>query len=331
MTVFKPLKSVTVLCCAFLFFLIASFSSHLKAQLKDTQRASEITYFFSVDPGIRVHLNKPAFPDPGKKSVVIFYALPNGNSIEMTIGSRMTDTTDWHFDIQHIGAQIRFLRSELTDVNITAVYLENSKKSWPAWRAQFDQSDDLIASIVETIKKQFDAGTEFILSGHSGGGSFITGYINAHNSIPRDISRIIYLDANYSYSDSLRHGEKLHSWLRADTTHKLCVIAYDDREIVLNGKKVVGPSGGTFRATRRMLEYFREVTDIASFQDSSIVQYEAFNKRLRMIVHTNPENTILHTVLVEKNGLIHAALFNTPAEARNYRFFGDRAYSDFIE
>jgi hypothetical protein len=290
-----------------------------------------MTYEFTVEPEVRIHVNRPTFPDTSKKSMVILYALPNGNTIEMTIGRHLREGLDWHYNIQHIGAQVRFLRKKLTDRNITVMYLETQQKSWPAWRKAHENNAELIRRIVAAIAEQNPAGSEFIVAGHSGGGSFINGLMNAFDSIPGNIGRIIYLDANYSYDDSLGHGRKLVQWLRADTTHKLSVIAYDDREITFKGKKVIGPDGGTYRATRRMVEYFRDQTDIRSFQDSTILQYEAYNNRSRFIVHTNPDTLILHTVLVETNGLIHSVLFNTEQEGSDYTFSGPRAYHDLID
>jgi hypothetical protein len=40
------------------------------------------------------------------------------------------------------------------------------------------------------------------------------------------------------------------------------VVAYDDREIMLNGRKVVGPTGGTFRRTDEMIARFGRLTEI---------------------------------------------------------------------
>jgi len=319
--------SVTVLCCAFL--LLASCSG-IEPIHRTPNPVAEMKYDFSLDPEIRVHVNRPSFPDSGKKTMVILYALPNGNSIEMTIGKQLHEGDDWHYDIQHIGAQVRFLRKQLPEVNIVVFYLENKQKSWPAWRKMYSNNHEIIRTIVTSFTTLYHPDTEFIIAGHSGGGSFINGLLNAYDTIPQKISRIAYLDANYSYDDSLDHGKKLFQWLYADTTHKLSVIAYDDREITFNGKKVISPTGGTYRATQRMMNYFREWTDIRSFQDSAILQYESFNNRSRFIVHTNPDTLILHTVLVEKNGLIHSVLFNTPMEEQQYKFFGPRAYQEFI-
>jgi len=47
------------------------------------------------------------------------------------------------------------------------------------------------------------------LTGHSGGGSFLFGYIDAADDIPAAVDRIVFLDANYSYSDTDKHGDKL--------------------------------------------------------------------------------------------------------------------------
>ena len=190
--------------------------------------------------------------------------------------------------------------------------------------------DSQVARIVDYVRFETGNPGSVILSGHSGGGSFLTGFINAYDSIPGFISRIVYLDANYSYDDSLNHGKKLLHWLQSDTTHKLSVIAYDDREIVFNGKKVIGPTGGTFRATQRMIQRFTQSTDISSQKDSTILQYSTFQNRARFIIHTNPDTLILHTVLVERNGFIHSILFNTKYEERDYKYFGERAYKNLI-
>ena len=63
--------------------------------------------------------------------LLIFYALPNGNTIEQTIGKAIKPGDDWHFDIQHIGAQLAFLAGEDHDRQLVVAYLENNLKSWP--------------------------------------------------------------------------------------------------------------------------------------------------------------------------------------------------------
>src|SRR5204863_8425521 len=87
------------------------------------------------------------------KPLLILYALPNGNTTEQTIGKAIKPGDDWHYDIQHIGAQTRFLRRLLPNRPIIVAYLENNLKSWPAWRKK--HGDKFIPEIVEAVKKPF--------------------------------------------------------------------------------------------------------------------------------------------------------------------------------
>ncbi|MDD8017725.1 MAG: hypothetical protein PHP42_05090 [Bacteroidota bacterium] len=275
-------------------------------------------------------INEKPQRDKAKPTILILYALPNGNSIEMTFGRRMKRNLDWHYDVQHIGAQTRFLRSVLPDKNIIVAYLETNERSWPAWRKKHDNGNSEIARIVNMLRYETGDPNSVVLSAHSGGGSFVSGFLNEFDTIPSYVARIAYLDANYSYDDSLDHGKKLLQWLKADSSHHLEVIAYDDREIMVNGKKIIGPTGGTYRATQKMIQRFREETDFNERQDSTIQRYTAFHGHAEFIIHTNPDTLILHTVLVEKNGFIHFILQGTPYEEKNYIFFGKRVYSKFI-
>ena len=54
------------------------------------------------------------------------------------------------------------------------------------------------------------------------------------------------------------------------------------------------------------------------------------DRRIQFLLHTNPANKILHTVQVEKNGLIQSLLAGTPLEEQAYQYFGERAYSELI-
>src|ERR1019366_8697613 len=145
---------------------------------------------FTFDPEVKVRVNAPgqaAFAG-SRKVLLIFYALPNGNTTDQTIGKVMQTGDDWHYDIQHIGAQTRFLRELIKDRVVVVAYLEAGPKSWPSWRTA--HGDKVIPQIIATVKKLF-AGheVETVLSGHSGGGSFIFGYLNAVDQIPNDVVR----------------------------------------------------------------------------------------------------------------------------------------------
>src|SRR5579875_1264049 len=66
-------------------------------------------------------------------TLLILFALPNGNTTEQTMGKKMQPGDDWHFDIQHIKAQTEFIRQRLKE-NVIVIYLENNYKSWPTWK-----------------------------------------------------------------------------------------------------------------------------------------------------------------------------------------------------
>jgi hypothetical protein len=201
----------------------------------------------------RILVNTPARESfaANKPVLLVFYALPNGNTIEQTIGKTLQPGEDWHFNIQHIGAQMRWLRNEITNRTIVVAYLEAGMKSWPAWRKKY--SDTRIAEILDGVRGIFSPNkTEVVLASHSGGGSLIFGYLNAVGKIPDDVKRIAFLDSNYGY-DSKLHADKIKNWLAASGENHLCVLAYQDYLGLLNGKSFVSEAGGTWGRSQVML------------------------------------------------------------------------------
>jgi hypothetical protein len=76
-------------------------------------------------PGTRILINAPLDGFNKKSSLLlIFYSLPNGNTIEQTSGKNLKDGDDWHYNIQHIAAQTRFLRNTIKNQTIVVVYLQ---------------------------------------------------------------------------------------------------------------------------------------------------------------------------------------------------------------
>jgi hypothetical protein len=293
-------------------------------------RFNERTVTFKLEPGIAIHINAPAEESfaGGKKVMVIFYALPNGNTTEQTIGKVVRPGDDWHFDIQHLGAQTRFLRELIPERAIVVVYLENDLKSWPAWRKQ--HGDKTIPEIIRASTAFFPANElELVLSGHSGGGSFIFGYLNAMETIPDAVVRLAFLDSNYAYEQSFT--EKLVRWLKTGQRHSLCVLAYDDSVALLNGKTFVSAAGGTWGKSHAMQADLAEAFAFAGRTNADFEKFAALDGRVQFILKKNPENKIFHTVQVERNGFIHSIVSGTPNENRGYDYFGDRAYSKWIE
>ncbi len=283
-------------------------------------------------PGVTATLIFPPHVDPRSRVDLILYALPNGNSTAQTIGKKIADGVDWHFDIQHIGAQTRALRAAgLT--NAIVVYLEADTKSWPEWRRVrgYPQANALIVRIVDQLTASIGdpANLDVTLAGHSGGGSFMFGFIEGRDFLPDWLARIAFLDAVYNF-DASRHGDKLAAWLHADTRHTLVSLAYDDREIMLDGKKIVSDSGGTWRASHRLLDYLAGAP-LAADTLGAFSRYHS--SQIEILLHPNPQNRILHTEMIgEMNGFMHAMLVRRPAYDSGAAVLKpERAYSKWVE
>jgi hypothetical protein len=284
-----------------------------------------------LEGSVRVLMNAPGRLDPQRPTHFILFATPNGNTLEQTLGSTRAADTDWHFDIQHVGAQVRRFRDVCDAENVVLVCLEAEGLSWPGWRARHADHSARIRRIVETLKSWLPvASPRITLACHSGGGSFLFGYLDAFEQVPAEVERIVWLDANYSYSDDLRHGDKLWAWLEGDTRRHLVVIAYDDREITLNGKRVVGPTGGTFRATERMRTRLSRETTFAESTQGNMQTARGLDGRIVLHVHANPDNKILHTALVgELNGLLEGLTIGRSVQPWG-NFGGPWAYRDGV-
>ena len=62
---------------------------------------------------------------------LVVYALPNGNTLEQTLGRKLRNGDDWHFDIQHIAAQTRFLRGAIADRALVVASSKPSRRVGP--------------------------------------------------------------------------------------------------------------------------------------------------------------------------------------------------------
>ncbi len=283
-----------------------------------------------LDSGVRVHVSAPlAFN--AERRVLVLYATPNGSTIEQTLGCRAAEGLDWRYDIQHIAAQFRLLRATDVKTDYVLAVVQAPKLSWPAFRRDEPRAGRIIPELIDSLAADVKA-TSIVLACHSGGGSFLFGALNAHEAIPDNIERIVFLDANYSYSDEDKHGDKLLAWLARDERHRLIVIAYDDREVVFNGKKAIGPDGGTYRATKRMTSRLGKDRELTETRIGPFLHTRDKTGQVQCFVHTNPENKILHTALVgDMNGLVHALTLGTDHEEKWGRFGGPRAYETWIQ
>jgi hypothetical protein len=286
-------------------------------------------------PDVLIHINAPSANkmDPKSKNLLIFYATPNGSTIEQTIGNTDSIAINWRYGIQHIGAQTRFLRTKIKNANVVVCYLQTKQKSWGTWRKS--HHDSLIAQMVDTLRLMLGPNTSVVLNGHSGGGNFVFGFINAHCKIPAFIERIAFIDSNYAYDEKLKHGEKMANWLKRSKKNALCILAYNDSIALLDGKPFVSPTGGTWNKSKEMAAYFEKMFNLANRHDSAFINMLALNSRLQIILKKNPAREILHTVQVERNGFIHSILSGTMLEEKDYAYFPVsypfKAYENFIQ
>lgn len=277
---------------------------------------------------VKVTIDQPEKFDKKKDVIFILYALPNGNTTEQTMGKAMKEGDDWHFDIQHIKAQTAFVREQVEKKNVIVAYLENSFRSWPQWKAKTEDYPAKIRHIVDTLS-DFVRDKTVYLNGHSGGGSFIFGYLESVKEIPFHIGRISFIDSNYGYDST--YYPKLRKWLKQNKRATLTVFAYNDSVALYNGKPVVSAQGGTWYRSHRMLEHFGRHYRFTQTRNDSLIVHESTKGQLAFFLRTNPERKIYHTQQVELNGFIHSILYRTGRQEKDYRYYGTRAYGKYIE
>lgn len=307
-------------------YLIVIFSLVISINLKAQRSFQGLTNaVFMADSSVTLTFDEGTIVNK-RPTEVIIYALPNGNTTAQTFGKKLKEGDDWHFDIQHIGAQTQFIRNIDNSKNYIVVYAENRLKSWPSWRKSHHQSDSLINLLIDEVYVKYKSlKPKIVLCAHSGGGSFIFGFINANQNIPSFINRIGFLDATYGY-ETEKHQAKLNRWL-SNKNNSLQIISYNDSVVVYNGKPLVSPTGGTWYRSKLM------ANDIQSLKKEETDTYLKWNNRrsnVSLLLIKNPEAKIYHTVLVEKNGFIHTILNGTPFASKNYQFWAERAYESFI-
>ncbi|MCX6953143.1 MAG: hypothetical protein NTV51_13395, partial [Verrucomicrobia bacterium] len=291
--------------------------------------AAEVVEEINFEGGVRAVVNTPAKLDPVKPVRLILFAAPAGNTIEQTVGRRIQLGEDWHFDIQHIGAQTRWLRARTRDANLVIVYLQADQKSFVLWKRLFPDHPQRCVAIVEALQTRFP-GAKLVLTGHSAGGSFTFSYLDGVEKIPDAVERIAFLDSDYAYDAAKGHGAKLAEWLAASDTHRLCVLAYQDYVALLNGKTFVSEQGGTWGRSHALLTDLTAKFPFTRSDAGGLQRHTALEGRVQFLLKENPEKAVLHTRQVELNGFIQGMLSGTAQEGKGYVYLGERAYGDLI-
>ena len=196
-----------------------------------------------------------------------------------------------------------------------------TKESW--LREKITQLVDSLAGIIAGTQK------DIYLNGHSGGGSFIFGYLAGIESIPANIKRISFLDSDYGYDSS--YYPKLKKWLIEVKDAALNVFAYNDSVAIYNGKPLVSATGGTWYRSYLLLTHLQNDFSFAKSVTDSLILYKNADNRVQFYFKLNLNRGIYHTQQVELNGFIHSIFCGTKMENGNYEYYKARAYSEFIK
>lgn len=294
-----------------------------------SQRNTSVIDSFRLYGDVKITIDKPG-SFTKKKTIIAYFALPNGNTTDQTMGKRMQPGDDWHFDIQHIKAQTAFIRRQLQDVNFIVIYLENNYKSWPTWKQKHADYKKEIPWLIDSLSNSISSKHKSVyLNGHSGGGSFIFGFLSGVERIPSYIKRISFLDSDYGYDSTFY--PKLKSWLRHVKGSSLNVFAYNDSIVIYNGKPLVSPTGGTWYRSHQMLKHLQGDFHFFQTESDSLIAYKSEDARIQFYFKKNLDGGIYHTQQVELNGFIHSVLCGTRYDSKKYQYYAARAYADLIE
>lgn len=283
---------------------------------------------FRIHGDVKVTIDRPEM-HWGWKTIVCFFALPNGNTTAQTMGKKMEAGDDWHYDIQHVRAQTAFIRQHLSKQDLVVIYLENDQKSWPSWKSKHREFPSLIPHLVDSLARKV-AGKHYdiYLNGHSGGGSFIFGYLFGVASIPGQVKRISFIDSDYGYDSS--YYFKVKQWLTNVKGSTLTVFAYNDSIALYNGKPFVSPTGGTWYRSWLWLRMLEADFNFTQRSTDSLEIFRTYDKKILFCLKPNYDRGIYHTQQVEYNGFIHSILFGTKQESVGYEYYGKRAYGEMI-
>jgi hypothetical protein len=202
-------------------------------------------------------------------------------------------------------------------------------KSWPQWKTKHPDFIEKTQHIVDTLISLFNGKKSLYLNGHSGGGRFIFNWLDGVTKIPSWVKNISFLDSNYGYDST--YLPKFIQWIKQNKAVHLNVFAYNDSVALLDGKRFVSDTGGTWYRSHLMLRPLNRYFSFSKLREDSLIVYRSDNKKVNFILKTNPDKKIFHTQQVELNGFIHSILVGTNRSEKDYRYFGKRAYEKFIE
>ena len=109
------------------------------------------------------------------------------------------------------------------------------------------------------------------------------------------------------------------------------MVAYQDYLALLNGKTFVSENGGTWGRSHALLDDLSGQFQFTSRTNDGLETFSALNGRIELLFKENPEQEVLHTIQVERNGFIQVLLSGTAEEGKGYEYFGGRVYTNWIQ
>lgn len=285
------------------------------------------TRFFAG--GVRALIGRPTASVADQPTQLVIYAVPAGNTIEQTLGRALRADDDWHFDIQHIAAQARWLRAHGRP-NLVLAVVAPERGSWVTWTREMPEVGAKLGVLLDGLRRAVP-GARLTLASHSAGGSATFSLLDALERMPEDVERVALLDSDYRYDAARGHAAKLAEWLRGGDRRTLVVSAYEDFRARLDGKPFVTEQGGTWGRSQAMkTDLAALLGDFTERHDGPLADCRGAGGRAIFLLRRNPEAAIWHTRLVELNGFILALLAGTSDEGHGYGYLAPRVYGEFV-
>ena len=217
---------------------------------------------------------------------------------------------------------------------IVLVCAEAPGLSWPSFRKNVPDANAKIGKLVDEWRKQF--GDDKTAKSRSPATAAAAASCSASSNRPTRF-RLTSIASRFSTrttrSTRRLHAKKLEDWLNGNNgpaihSSSATTIAKSRSTV----RKSLGPTAARTAplaaCTMRSAKMFKLTDSVHDpFQETT-----GLDGRIHFYIHPNPENKILHTVLVgEMNGLLQIATLGTPQEGKWGKFGGPRAYTKYVQ
>lgn len=116
-----------------------------------------IERYDSLYGDIAVTIDRPTQLIKGAPTYIVFFALPNTNTVKWISGRKVEEGGDRRYNIQHVGAQTRFLRDKMPDCNLLVAYMGEKNRSWPTYIRNRERSGEIVRDVIDSITNLYKA------------------------------------------------------------------------------------------------------------------------------------------------------------------------------